>query len=86
MEKENKLCVDFTDSQKNFSYKGSIGGLISNTMILIQMLYRSIKKSKQKKIFKEEITNLVNNAIVFMSDEEIEKTINELNKGGEENE
>lgn len=86
MEKENKLSVEFTDKQKKFNYEGSIGGLLGNTMTLIQGLYRSIKSEKHREIFKSEITRFVNQGILFMTNEDIEKALLKLNKNGDANE
>ena len=88
MEKnKNQLNVEFSETQKKLSYSGSLGELLGNTMTLIQMLYRSIKNSKNRLIFRNEITKVVRDGIVFMSNEEIEKTIDKLTrKGGENNE
>ena len=86
-ENKNQLNVEFSETQKKLSYSGSLGELLGNTMTLIQMLYRSIKNSKNRLIFRNEITKVVQDGIVFMSNEEIEKTIDKLTKkGGENNE
>ncbi len=79
-ENKNKLQVEFSNTQKKLSYSGSLGELIGNTLVLLQMIYRSIKNSKNRLIFKKEITKIVQNGIVFMSDEDIEETIKKLSK------
>lgn len=88
MEEKNKneLKIEFTDEKKNMSYTGSLGSLIGNSLTLIQMLYRSIKNKTNRRIFRNEITKYVGQGIVFMSNEEIEKAIQELNKEGSANE
>jgi hypothetical protein len=48
-QEKNKLIVDFNDEQRQYNYSGTIGGLIGNLMILIQMLYNSLKNKQQKK-------------------------------------
>ena len=78
--KQNELQVEFTKTQKKLSYSGSLGELIGNTLTLLQMLYRSIKNSKNRLIFKREITKIVQEGIVFMSNEDIEETIKRLSK------
>jgi len=86
-EKEkNELKVEFTDTKKNLSYTGSLGSLIGNSLNLIQMLYRSIKNKTNRRIFKNEITKFVTQGIVFMSNEDIEKALQNLKKEGETNE
>lgn len=84
---QNQLSVEFSGTQKKLSYSGSLGELLGNTMTLIQMLYRSIKNDKNRLIFKREITKVVEQGIVFMSNEDIEETIRRLSKkDGETNE
>ena len=84
---QNQLSVEFSGAQKKLSYSGSLGELLGNTMTLIQMLYRSIKNDKNRLIFKREITKVVEQGIVFMSNEDIEETIRRLSKkDGETNE
>lgn len=86
-EKEkNELKVEFTDTKKSLSYTGSLGSLIGNSLNLMQMLYRSIKNKTNRRIFKNEITKYVGQGIVFMSNEDIEKAIQDLKKEGEANE
>lgn len=77
---QNQLSVEFSGTQKKLSYSGSLGELLGNTMTLIQMLYRSIKNDKNRLIFKREITKVVEQGIVFMSNEDIEETIKRLSK------
>lgn len=85
--KQSQLQVEFSGTQKKLSYSGSLGGLIGNTLTLLQMLYRSIRNSKNRLIFKREITKIVEQGIVFMSNEDIEETIKKLSKkDGETNE
>lgn len=86
MKKENKLQVEFSNTQKKLNYSGSLGELIGNTLTLLQMLYRSIKNSKGRLIFKEEIIKVVQEGIVFMSDEDIEKAIKQISKEEKPNE
>lgn len=84
---QNQLSVEFSGTQKKLSYSGSLGELIGNTLTLLQMLYRSIRNSKNRLIFKREITKIVEQGIVFMSNEDIEETIKKLSKkDGETNE
>ena len=84
---QNQLSVEFSGTQKRLSYSGSLGELIGNTLTLLQMLYRSIRNSKNRLIFKREITKIVEQGIVFMSNEDIEETIKKLSKkDGETNE
>ena len=84
---QNQLSVEFSGTQKKLSYSGSLGELIGNTLTLLQMLYRSIRNSKNRLIFKREITKIVEQGIVFMSNEDIEETIKRLSKkDGETNE
>ena len=84
---QNQLSVEFSGTQKKLSYSGSLGELIGNTLTLLQMLYRSIRNSKNRLIFKREITEIVQEGIVFMSNEDIEETIKRLSKkDGETNE
>ena len=78
--KKSQLQVEFSETQKKLSYSGSLGELLGNTLTLIQMLYRSIKNHKNRLIFKREITKLVQEGIVFMSNEDIEATIKKLSK------
>lgn len=86
-QKQNQLSVEFSGTQKKLSYSGSLGELIGNTLTLLQMLYRSIRNSKNRLIFKREITKIVQEGIVFMSNEDIEETIKRLSKkDGETNE
>ena len=85
--KQSQLQVEFNGTQKKLSYSGSLGELIGNTLTLLQMLYRSIRNSKNRLIFKKEITKIVEQGIVFMSNEDIEETIKRLSKkDGETNE
>lgn len=80
---ENKnytLNVEFTKTEKKLKYSGSLGELIGNTLTILQMLYRSIKNKKNRLIFKQEIKRFVEEGIVFMSNEDIEKTIKTLSK------
>lgn len=85
--KQSQLQVEFSGTQKKLSYSGSLGELIGNTLTLLQMLYRSIRNSKNRLIFKREITKIVEQGIVFMSNEDIEETIKKLSKkDGETNE
>jgi len=72
-QEKNKLIVDFNDEQRQYNYSGTIGGLIGNLMILIQMLYNSLKNKQQKKVFKENVIKLVNHGLLFMTEEEIEE-------------
>lgn len=76
--KVDKLIVEFSEDKKNMSYAGSLGKLIGNTLTLLQMLYRSIRNSKNRLIFKREITKFVQEGIVFMSNEDVEKAIKKL--------
>ncbi len=86
-QQQNQLNVEFSGTQKKLSYSGSLGELIGNTLTLLQMLYRSIRNSKNRLIFKREITKIVQEGIVFMSNEDIEETIKRLSKkDGETNE
>jgi hypothetical protein len=86
-QQQNQLSVEFSGTQKKLSYSGSLGELIGNTLTLLQMLYRSIRNSKNRLIFKREITKIVQEGIVFMSNEDIEETIKRLSKkDGETNE
>ena len=78
--KQSQLQVEFSGTQKKLSYSGSLGELIGNTLTLLQMLYRSIRNSKNRLIFKREITKIVEQGIVFMSNEDIEETIKKLSK------
>ena len=64
--KQSQLQVEFSGTQKKLSYSGSLGELIGNTLTLLQMLYRSIRNSKNRLIFKREITKIVEQGIVFM--------------------
>lgn len=85
--KKHDLQVEFTSTHKKLNYSGSLGQLIGNTLTLLQMLYRSIRNSKNRLIFKREITKIVQEGIVFMSNEDIEETIKRLTKkDGETNE
>ena len=77
---QNQLSVEFSETQKKLSYSGSLGELIGNTLTLLQMLYRSIRNSKNRLIFKREVTKIVEQGIVFMSNEDIEETIKKLSK------
>ena len=72
-QEKNKLIVDFNDEQRQYNYSGTIGGLIGNLMILIQMIYNSLKNKQQKKVFKENVIKLVNHGLLFMTEEEIEE-------------
>ena len=78
--KQSQLQVEFSGTQKKLSYSGSLGELIGNTLTLLQMLYRSIRNSKNRLIFKREITKIVQEGLVFMSNEDIEETIKRLSK------
>lgn len=79
-QQQNQLSVEFSGTQKKLSYSGSLGELIGNTLTLLQMLYRSIRNGKNRLIFKREITKIVQEGIVFMSNEDIEETIKRLSK------
>lgn len=85
--KNSTLNIEFSKTQKKVNYSGSLGELIGNTLTILQMLYRSIKNKKSRLIFKQEIKRFVEEGIVFMSNEDIEKTIKNLSKkDGEANE
>lgn len=79
---KNKLEVMFTDEKKDLSYSGSLGALIGNTMTLLQMLYRSIRNQKNRHFFRDEIIKFVKSGVVFMSNEDIDKTLKTLKSNG----
>ena len=79
---KNKLEVMFTDEKKDLSYSGSLGALIGNTMTLLQMLYRSIRNQKNRHFFRDEIVKFVKSGVVFMSNEDIDKTLKTLKSNG----
>jgi hypothetical protein len=86
-QQQSQLNIEFSGTQKKVSYSGSLGELIGNTLTLLQMLYRSIRNDKNRLLFKREITRVVEQGIVFMSNEDIEATIKKLSKkDGETNE
>lgn len=79
---KNKLEVMFTDEKKDLSYSGSLGALIGNTMTLLQMLYRSIRNQKNRHFFRDEVVKFVKSGVVFMSNEDIDKTLKTLKSNG----
>lgn len=85
-QQKDSLNVEFTQEQKKFNYTGSLGGLIGNSMTLMHLLYSSLQNQKHKDAFKKAITEYVNKGIVFMTNEDIEKAIKEMNKEEKPNE
>lgn len=85
-QQKDSLKVDFTQEQKNFNYTGSLGGLIGNSLTLLQLVYASLQDKKHKAIYKKAVTEYIKNGTVFVTNKDIEKAMNNLKNGGNSNE